>query len=276
MMIEIKFVGTGTPIIEHTNVRACASEAIIIGEDILLFDCGRFVASQLFRTGIPPYKVTHLFFTHSFHIDHTSDYPSLILSRFHNDKTPLTVYGPPGTEKLTENVFDAFIDERGPTLFGKIEVKDVEEGDITSSKLWNISSVWTNHGQFYDQKSLAYKIVSDNKSIVISGDVGCGRPEVPKSNAYALNENLISLAKNADLFIMDADLMHTTVADIARAAKDSNAKQVVLTHMHLPGWSSSNLSPTAKQGTDDEIIDEIKKMYDGIITIAKDLTSIFL
>jgi len=103
-MIEIRFVGTGTPVIEHTDVRACASTAIIIEDDIILFDCGRYTTSQLFHTGIPPHKVTHLFFTHSFHFDHTSDYPNLIYSRFHNDKTPLTVHGPPGTNKMTENI----------------------------------------------------------------------------------------------------------------------------------------------------------------------------
>jgi ribonuclease BN (tRNA processing enzyme) len=69
-MIEIRFAGT-TPVIEDSKVRACASNAIIIGEEVLLFDCGRYASSQLFKTGIPPYKITHLFFTHNFHFDHT-------------------------------------------------------------------------------------------------------------------------------------------------------------------------------------------------------------
>ena len=276
-MIEIKFVGTGTPGIEHTNVRACASTAVLIGDDVLLFDCGRFASSQLFRTGTPPYKVTHLFFTHSFHFDHTSDYPNLLFSRFHNDTTPLHVYGPQGTEKLTENIFKAFIDERGSSLFGKIKVTDIEEEDKVSTDNWTLSCVWTNHGPFYNQKSLAYKLVSEDKSIVFSGDVGCGRPDVDKSNAYSLNENLISLAKDADVFVMDAELEHTSVKDIAWAAKAAYAKHVVLTHMQSPEWVSSEVySPVIKQGTDKEIIDEMRSVYDGIITIAKDLTSIYL
>ena len=276
-MIEIKFVGTGTPVIERTNIRACASTAVIIGDDILLFDCGRFTSSQLFRIGTPPYKVTHQFFTHSFHFDHTSDYPNLLFSRFHNDTKPLNVYGPQGTEKLTENIFNAFIDERGSSLLGNIKVKDLQEGDNVSTDNWSLSCVWTNHGSFYNQKSLAYKLALDNKSIVFSGDVGCGRPDVDKSNAYVLNESLISLAKDTDVFVMDADLVHTSVNDIAWAAKASNAKHVVLTHMHVPGWSSSKAySPIIKQGIDEEIIDEIETVYDGKVTIAKDLISIYL
>jgi ribonuclease BN (tRNA processing enzyme) len=275
-MIEIRFVGTGTPVIEHTNVRACASEAIIIGDDILLFDCGRYTTSQLFSSGIPPYNVSHLFFTHSFHFDHTSDYPNLIYSRFHNDKTPLTVYGPPGTKKMTENVFNAFVCAKGPLLLEKVPVIDLEEGQTVTSKHWNLSCVWTNHGPYYGHKSLAYKLFSDDKSVVISGDVGCGRSEVDQSKAYVTNEALINLAKDVDVFIMDADLMHTTVDAIAWAAKASNSKQVVLTHMHLPGWSSSDSSRVAVQGSDKEIIDEIRSVYGGVITIAKDLNSIYL
>ena len=48
-------------------------------------------------------------------------------------------------------------------------------------------------------RARAYKLVSGGKSIVISGDVGCGRPDVDKSNSYALNEKLIDLAQGADL-----------------------------------------------------------------------------
>ena len=273
-MIEIRFVGTN-PVIEDSIVRACASNAVLLEEEVLLFDCGRYASSQLFRTGTPPYKVTHLFFTHNFHFDHTCDYPNLLFSRFNNDETPLKVYGPKGTERLTEKIFDAFIDERDSRLFGEIEVKDIEEGDTVSSKHWTVSCVSTNHGTFYNKKSLAYKLVSDDKSIVFSGDIGCGRPDVKKSNSYILNEGLISLAKDVDVFVMDADLMHTSFRDVAWAAKASNAKQVVLTHMHLTGWSSW-FSPLIKQGTDDEIIEELRSVYEGIITIAKDLTSIYL
>ena len=274
-MIEIRFVGTGTPAIEQSEVRACASTAVIIGDDIILFDCGRYASSQLFRTGTPPYKVTHIFFTHSFHFDHTSDYPNLLFSRFHNDTKPLNVYGPPGTEKLTDNIFKAFIDERGPSLFGKIHVKDLQEGNEISTDNWSLSCVGTNHGSFYNQKSLAYKLVSEDKSVVFSGDVGCGRPDVDKSNAYVLNPSLISLAKDADVFVMDADLVHTSVKDIAWAAKASNAKHVVLTHTHISDWVSSEVySPVINQGTDEEIIEEIMAVFDGTVTIAKDLTSI--
>jgi ribonuclease BN (tRNA processing enzyme) len=140
---------------------------------------------------------------------------------------------------------------------------------------WSLSCVNTNHGEFYNEKSLAYKLVSEGKSIVISGDVGCGRPDVDKSNSYALNEKLIELAKDADVFVMDADLMHTSFRDVAWAASASNAKQVVLTHMHILGWVSG-FSPLVKQGNDDEIVTEIRSVYGGVITIAKDGASIYV
>jgi ribonuclease BN (tRNA processing enzyme) len=98
---------------------------------------------------------------------------------------------------------------------------------------------------------------------------------VDKSNSYTLNEKLIELAKDADVFVMDADLMHTSFKDVAWAASASNAKQVVLTHMHILGWVSG-FSPLVRQGTDDEIIEEIKSVYNGVVTIAKDLASIYI
>ena len=125
-MIEIRIAGT-SPHIEDQTVKTCASTPLLVGEEVILFDCGRYATNQIFRTGIPPFKITHLFFTHNFHFDHTSDYPNLIFSRFNNDKTPLKVYGPQGTEKFTEKVFDTFAHVIGSDRFGEITVKDIEE-----------------------------------------------------------------------------------------------------------------------------------------------------
>jgi ribonuclease BN (tRNA processing enzyme) len=90
------------------------------------------------------------------------------------------------------------------------------------------------------------------------------------------NEALINLAKGVDVFIMDADLMHTSVDAIAWAAKESNAKRIVLTHMHLLGWRPGVSHRVAVQGSYDEMIDEIRSVYGGVVTIAKDQTSIHL
>jgi hypothetical protein len=60
-MVKVIITGSGCPVIHRLDdVKACASEAILIGDDVLLFDFGRHVSSQLLRSGVPPYNVPFL------------------------------------------------------------------------------------------------------------------------------------------------------------------------------------------------------------------------
>lgn len=274
-MVEIIFTGTGHPILQRLDeVRACASEAIVIGDDVLLFDCGRHVSSQLLRSGVPPYDVNYLFFTHIFHFDHTCDYPNLLFSRWIKASKQLNVFGPEGTIEFTDNVIKAFIDGRGPRIMENIKVRDVDEGYIHRAEQWEIECVNTTHGPNFNQLSLAYKINAEGKSIVISGDITVPSNEGHRygNDAYSFNDKLVELAKDADLFIMDACLVHTTPEDLARAAKNANARKVVITHMHEPSYHSQRYKRT--QMDYDEFIAEMNKKYDGEVIAAEDLKSI--
>ena len=274
-MVKVIFAGTGHPILQRLDdVKACASEAILIGDDVLLFDCGRHVSSQLLRSGVPPYEVNYLFFTHIFHFDHTCDYSNLFFSRYVKASKKLSVFGPEGTVQFTDNVIRSFIDGRGPRIMENVSVKDIDEGFVHQTEQWQIECVKTTHGQMFNHMSLGYKITAEDKSIVVSGDV-----TVPSekgrgygNNAYSFNDKLIKLAKNTDLFIMDACLVHTTPEDLARAAKKANARKVVITHLHEPGFYSERYQRV--QLYYDDLIAEMNKIYDGEIIAAEDLKSI--
>ena len=279
-MIKVIFAGTGTPGVERVDkVTACASEAILIGEDILLFDCGRWVSSQLLRSGVPPRKVNYLFFTHIFHFDHTCDYPNLLFSRY--PCRQLDVFGPQGTLEFTDNLLEALIDARARSIREFLSVRDVDEGMVHKARGWEVTCVRTKHGTSFGGISLAYKVSAEGKSVVISGDVtvpphGHGEYRFDVDNAYASNEKLLDLAREANLFIMDADLTHTTPVDMARAAKNANVKTVVLTHIHAEGAIAKRRQDKIRQMSYNELIGEMKKIFNGEIIVAEDLESLTL
>ena len=102
--MKIIFTGTGTPIIDPKYLRACASEVILIGNDALLFDCGRWVSMRLFESDIGIDPINYLFLTH--HHDHTADLPQLTCRR--SLEHLLRIYGPKGTKEALAKIKDIF------------------------------------------------------------------------------------------------------------------------------------------------------------------------
>ena len=80
--------------------------------------------------------------------------------------------------------------------------------------------------------------------------------------------------EKADLFIMDADLTHTTPRDIARAIQRANVKKVVLTHIHAENSLFARHDGYVSQTGYDELIAEIKRESNKEVIIAEDLASI--
>ncbi len=284
-MVKIIFTGSGIPQLQRLDdVKACASEAVLIGDDVLLFDCGRHVSSQLLRSGVPPYDVNYLFFTHIFHFDHTCDYSNLLFSRSVKATKKLNVFGPRGTIEFTDNVIRAYIDRRGPRIMENVSVSDIDEGFVYGTDSWQVECVNTTHGPRFNQLSLAYKISGEGKSIVISGDITIPSPEAGTiEDAYTLNDKLIEMAKNADLFVMDACLTHTTPESIAKAARKANVRKVAITHLFMPGTQAPERAMLHYGGRKGEIvvqpeynefIAQINKIYDGEVIAAEDLKSI--
>jgi ribonuclease BN (tRNA processing enzyme) len=194
----------------------------------------------------------------------------------------LNIFGPKGTIGFTDKLIEAFISSRGPRLMKNISVKDVGEGFVHKTNQWEIECVDTTHGTLFNHLSLGYRIAVAGKSIVISGDITMPSLEAgSRDDSYALNRKLIELAENADLFIMDASLSHTTIGDLGRAAKRANVKKVVLTHTWEPGIRSRipavysrNPGEIGVQPPFNEFIAEINKIYDGEVIAAEDLKAI--
>jgi ribonuclease Z len=97
MDLSLFFAGTAGSV--PTARRGLPATLLRRGGDKLLFDCGEGTQRQLLRTvGLP--EVTEVFLTHH-HVDHWLGLPGMLKSFELRDRTtPLTLYGPPGTQRL--------------------------------------------------------------------------------------------------------------------------------------------------------------------------------
>jgi ribonuclease Z len=160
----------------------------------MMFDCGPAATYKIYASGFKATEVDHLFFTHH-HSDHDADYPCFLLSRFDmsiGKENQLNVYGPTLTEQLTERVLgeevgaywhdivartnrplslEAYVHRGGtlPRRPPKINARDIEPGIVATGKTWEITAAPVDHVQPY-LDSLAYRIDSDEDSIVFSGN----------------------------------------------------------------------------------------------------------
>ena len=130
------------------------------------------------ENGINLHDVHRLLFTHH-HYDHNVDYPSFVLHGRSGRETPLNVYGPIGTEKLSSDLFVTggfTIDlnnrlsadiNRGTILSG---VQDIDAGFTLEGDTWKLTAERADHFTVGGNFTLCYRIDTDDGSVVFSGD----------------------------------------------------------------------------------------------------------
>lgn len=286
--MKITLLGTGTPAPSLT--RQSSGYLIEIGDDVIVMDHGPGAAHRLLEAGCHPTKVTHAFISHM-HYDHMMDYPRLLLQRWDigAGKIPeLKVYGPQPLARITDRIIgedsvfgldiesrvshqaskDVYVSRGGvlPRQKPKPEIHEVVPGDVIEGKDWRITVGEAAHFQpILD--CLGFRMETEAGTLVYSGDSG-GVPD-----------SMIELARDCDMLIhmchfasgmeptqgyRDASGNHMDIAEIARRA---NVKTVVLTHfIHL----------LDQPGVLEQLVTEMKTVYDGNIIIGRDLMKLTL
>ncbi|MEQ8707718.1 MAG: MBL fold metallo-hydrolase [Rhodospirillales bacterium] len=286
--MKITLLGTGTPAPSLT--RQSSGYLIEIGDDVIVMDHGPGAAHRLLEAGCHPTKVTHAFISHM-HYDHMMDYPRLLLQRWDigAGKIPeLKVYGPQPLARITDRIIgedsvfgldiesrvshqaskDVYVSRGGvlPREKPKPEIHEVVPGDVIEGKDWRITVGEASHFQpILD--CLGFRMETGAGTLVYSGDSG-GVPD-----------SMIELARDCDMLIhmchfasgmeptqgyRDASGNHMDIAEIARRA---NVKTVVLTHfIHL----------LDQPGVLEQLVTEMKTVYDGNIIIGRDLMKLTL
>ena len=249
MIVTILGSGTCVPSLK----RSSCSVMIELKDHKLVIDCGAGTMRRLLRAGTSIFEVTHLFFSH-FHPDHTAELvPFLFALKYPESSrrhTPLDIIAGKGILKYYKALKTVYGDwiEIEPGLPNIIEL-DTNYQDTRSFDNFTVESLPVNHRE----ESLAYRITGANgRSVVYSGDTDTC-------------ENLVRIAKTADLFIcesampddlkVDGHLTPSLAGDIASRA---NVKKLVLTHLY-PECDTTDIEK------------ECRKTYPGPLALAEDL-----
>jgi ribonuclease Z len=277
-----------------TKERNHSSILISYGSEGILMDCGEGTQRQLKIAGVKPTNITKILISH-WHGDHVLGLPGLIqtLGASEYNKT-LEIYGPKGTKKYFEHMFNAFLFDR------KLELKitEIEKGVFFKCKEFILETLPLEHGI----KSLGFNFIeNDRRRIKIPFVEKLGIPQgpllgqlqnnkqvkwkgkivSPKDATYIVKgkkityvadtlycKNSVELAKNADLLISEASYTskledkaitykHMTAKQAAEIANRANVKKLILTHFSQRYKTTEELEEDAK-----DVFDNVQCAYD--------------
>ena len=274
--MEITLLGTGSPL--PTLRRAGTAIAIEAGEETVLVDCGPGTTHRCVEHGIHPQEVETLFFTHH-HMDHNADFFHFLIASWSLGRESLTVYGPPGTDRLLDAVADVYAEDiayrqRFYDGAGIENVEWVETDDdlAVEEEGWRASALSVDHSI----ETYAYRFDTGDGAFVFSGDT------TPIST-------LSGFASDADVLVQDACVArevtpptdrtgliwehstkplsdahaerlsetHCTPAEAGQIAADAGVGTLVLTHL-LPYRDT------------EAMVEEATTAFDGEIVVAED------
>lgn len=251
-IMKIILLGTGTTLPQKN--RNAAGILIQIDGDYLLFDCGNGILRQIECANIDFRKIKTIFISH-LHADHINDLPILLKANLMQEDMPtIRVFGPTGIKEMIKHWF-TMIYSYLYDILKHVEIYEFNENPV-EGRNWELHAFPVQHGII----AFGFKLVSKGKKIIYSGDTG-------------VCEELIQIAQNADLLIHECSYPtnhkhgkgHTNPIEIGLIAKESNVKEVFLTHFY----------PVCA-GHEQEFLDDIKKNYKGKVTIGQDLQEIII
>ena len=260
------------------------STLVSIGDDNIIVDAGRGVATRLVQAGVTITDYGYVFITHH-HFDHTGGLGDLLFAAWIKARNnTIHVYGPRGTRKMVRHLFEAYerdiwyrMSETELTVEKLIDIRDivmvhdVEPGMIHLGDEWMVSAEYVEHGHGLglsreDWPCLAYRIIEGERSVVISGDA-------------VYSKKLIQFSKDTDALIMCcyfageevkdhdtrliAEHVLTSSLDAGRIAAEANVGKMALVHIR-----------EKPQRLLDAMVDDIRKDYGGEIIVGEDLLKI--
>jgi ribonuclease BN (tRNA processing enzyme) len=221
-----------------------------MGQETIVFDLGSGAVRGMLRAGLDPFATDRIFFTH-FHPDHTVDITPLLFAMNYGSKEPrdrpLYVTGPEPFETFWGKILDVW----GEWMVGDypLEVSELPHECISPIELPGGAITWAPAE--HRPESIAYRIESEDRTFVYTGDTG-----------YC--ETVVQLARGADTLLIECSFPddstipgHLTPESAARVAMEAGAKRVVLTHVY----------PAADEL---DLVSEVGRNYDGEVMVAED------
>ncbi|MDI6686791.1 MAG: ribonuclease Z [Desulfobacterales bacterium] len=254
--MSVIILGSGTCV--PSLKRSSCSVLMETGGAKLLFDCGSGTMRRLLETGTKIFDISFIFFSH-IHPDHTGELASFLFATKYPEterrQKPLTIVAGSGFSEFytrLKNVYGEWIEFK-PGLLNIVEMDNKGKDSIDFGD-FAVKSIPVEH----NDESIAYRITGlGKKSVVYSGDTD-------------FSDNLVDLAKNADILICESALPdelkaagHLTPSLAGRIARQANVKKLVLTHFY----------PECDQV---DIEKQCRMTWSGPLVLAEDLIKIEL
>ena len=231
-MVEVLFLGVGAalPMTGQTN----SSYLVRTDDACILIDCGPAIMQQLAAVGVSPGEITHIFLTHR-HGDHILGYPMLMLW--------WTISAPPGAQcptviageitfksldLLVAGVFGGHIAELADHAT-RVALPDTQPASLQLTTLVNLQTQPMNHAAFAPDIGVRLEVAG--KVLAFTGDT-------------SPTENIVILARDADLLVHDSTYSatlnpdyaagvfgHSTAQISGRNASASNTLHLALVHI---------------------------------------------
>lgn len=283
--LRVTVAGSGMPY--TTRAQAAASFLVQLGnaeQTLLIFDLGSSSMANINAAGADMSKLTRVFVTH-YHVDHTGDLPALygagmVMGR----QTPLHVHGPSGAvpDHGLEYLCDGLrrftrwdMDSRlGKVDHGSAQELICHEFDyskknqvVYSDSELGVTVTATPVVHIIDGP-VAYRLDWKGRSFVFSGDT---KP----------CQNMVELAKGADIFVHEAFVLPETLAHAMQI--DLEDAHNIVEHVHTPLRGAGVVFAAARpalavayhlwlQERDvPRMVDELRRTYAGPLAIAEDL-----
>ena len=279
MTIAVTLLGTGSPM--PSSDRAGPATLISAGEgetaEHYLVDAGRGVLMRLAAVGLGAPNLTAVLITH-LHSDHITDLNDVITTRWVMtfEKTPLTIIGPVGTQKVVEHILASLepdidyriahhedLDHQPPVTVievteGAVELPYGQGGAVT------ITCGQTDHKPV--EPSVGFRFDFEGAAVVAAGDtVPCEGLDVLCAGADALVHTVIrkDIIANVPLQRMQDTLdYHSSPAEAAQTAAKADLATLILTH-YVPSMPMS--------GTEEDWRALSAEYFSGAIELGDDL-----
>ncbi|MFZ0727470.1 MAG: MBL fold metallo-hydrolase [Desulfobacterales bacterium] len=249
MIVTILGSGTCVPSLDRSS---CAV-LVETGTSVVLLDSGAGTMRRLLEAGRTIFELSHICYSH-FHPDHSGELAPLLFATKYPDRRrrrrPLTICAGAGFSDFfngLKNVYGRWIDLDA----GMLQLFELDTGapDALRFEDFTLKSLPVDH----NPESLAYRITdARGRAVVYTGDSD-------------VCENLVAIARNADLFICESSLPdaqkvdgHLTPSLAGEMATRATVGRLVLTHFY----------PECDEA---DIEKECRKTFSGPLVLARDL-----
>ena len=220
--VSVKFLGSGDAFGSGGRLQTCI---LIEGAGAkFLLDCGASALISMKRFGVSTADIDKILITH-LHGDHFGGIPFFILDSqlISKRSKPLQIAGPPGvTDRIHSAMENMFPGSSRVKQKFRIEFVELQASARTEIDQIFVKAEGVEHAS--GSPSYALRIECAGKSIVYSGDT-------------EWTDNLINVARGADLFIAEAYFyekkikFHLNYQTLMEKKAELDCKRIILTHM---------------------------------------------